>query len=297
LERSITILSGLTPEELAALAEAGIVSGDDLSFITFIDIGEILGEASVVKRRKLSMIANYLARGQTLSDATMMPTIVDYLNTLIAASHPHPVPAPLPPQVPQPVPPLSQDPNRGAPKLYPNSIEKFSGSPMDFEDWEKKTRALLGQTAYDTFMTDPPPEGDLVAGKRNRELFNMFMTAIMDGSGLHIINGITDQDGHVAWNAITEWYGLASTSRTIIDHYRNKLESLRLDGSTEASAYVNTFIICSQKLEDKSEGYTSLTKRQKFLDQITDEEYDVSKQWLAGDETKTFHDCVKKIRS
>jgi hypothetical protein len=62
MERSITILSGLAPEELAALAEAGIVSGDDLSFITFTDIGEILGEASVVKRRKLSMIANYLAR-------------------------------------------------------------------------------------------------------------------------------------------------------------------------------------------------------------------------------------------
>jgi hypothetical protein len=98
-------------------------------------------------------------------------------------------------------------------------------------------------------------------------------------------------------DAIRDWYNLASTSRVIIDHYRNKLETLGLDKGTEASTYyVNDFIICCQKLEEKNEGYTLSTKRQKFLDQITDEEYDVAKQWLTG-ENITFDECVLKIRA
>jgi hypothetical protein len=72
---------------------------------------------------------------------------------------------------------------------------------------------------------------------------------------------------------------------------------LKLDASAEASQYVNDFIICCQKLEDKNEGYTAETKRQKFLDQIVDEDYDVAKQQLAGDQTKTFHDCVLRVRT
>jgi cysteinyl-tRNA synthetase len=79
--------------------------------------------------------------------------------------------------------------------------------------------------------------------------------------------------------------------------YRNKLETLRLDEGTKASTYVNDFIICCQKLEEKNKGYTLSTKRQTFFDQITDEEYDVAKQWLTGDENKTFDNCVVKIRA
>jgi hypothetical protein len=126
-----------------------------------------------------------------------MPTVANHLNTVaVAAAAPNLLP-PLPPG-PSPF----QDPNRGAPKLYTNAIHNFSGSPMDFEAREKKTRALLGQTSYEGLMTTPPAAGDPVSQKRNRELYHMFMTAIMDGSGLHIINGIAEPDGHAAWTAL-----------------------------------------------------------------------------------------------
>jgi hypothetical protein len=72
---------------------------------------------------------------------------------------------------------------------------------------------------------------------------------------MHLLDASPDDDGHAAWQAIIAWHGSAATSRFIIDHYRNKLESLRLNGSTEASAFVNDFIVCSQKLETKNEGY------------------------------------------
>ena len=47
-------------------------------------------------------------------------------------------------------------------------------------------------------------------------------------------------------------------------------------------------------MEAKSEGYTAETKRQKFLDQIVDKDYYVSKQ-LLGDATTTFDQCVQRI--
>ena len=146
MERNILLLSGLTPEESAALALQGIVSGDDLSIITHEDLKEILPEATVVKRRKLCAIGDFLAQGQAILDGTSMPDIVRYLNTpaaAIVAAQPAPPrqDIPIPPGLPPRPPP---DPDRGALKLYVNSIEKFSGFPIDYEDWAKKTRALLG---------------------------------------------------------------------------------------------------------------------------------------------------------
>jgi hypothetical protein len=93
------------------------------------------------------------------------------------------------------------------------------------------------------------------------------------------------------------WYGKAEVSRTLIDHYRNQLNELRLSNMVKANEYINTFILCSRKLEDKHEGYTEATKRTKFLDQIEDEDYDVCVQNLCGDTNKTFDECVQCILS
>ena len=198
--------------------------------------------------------------GQMIDEATTMPSIISYLNAPVAPVMNNPLP---PPYVPPPPDPRT----RGALRLSVNSINKFLGSPpIDYEDWELKTRATLGQTTYMTFLTTAPVAGDQAQAARNRELYNMFVTALHQGSGMHLLHASPTYDGHAAWQEIMTWYGSTATSRFIIDHYRNKLESLRLDSSTEASTYVNDFIICSHKLEAKSEGYTAKTKPQKFLD-------------------------------
>jgi hypothetical protein len=199
MERAITVLSGLTPDEIVTLASEGVNNGEDLSAVTFADISAILETASVVKRRKLSHIGNYLAQGHLINDATTMPLIINHLSTPVAPIANNAAQAALPP-IPPP------DPTRGALRLYVNSIEKYSGSPIDFEGWELKTRVTLGQTAYATFLTNSPVAGDVLQEARNKELYNMFVTALMHGSGMHILNGVPDQDGHAAWSAITAWY-------------------------------------------------------------------------------------------
>jgi hypothetical protein len=104
-------------------------------------------------------------------------------------------------------------------------------------------------------------------------------------------------DGHAAFSSIKEWYGSAATIQSIIDHYRKKMEGLKLDPNTTASEYINVFQICCQKLEAKNkQGYTTDTKRQRFLDQMLDDDYDVVKQNLQDNSVMAFNDCVKRIR-
>jgi hypothetical protein len=128
--------------------------------------------------------------------------------------------------------------------------------------------------------------------RRNKELFHMLLMAFMHGSGM---TSVAD-DGHAAFNSIKEWYGLAATSRSIINHYQKKLEGLNLGANTTASEYVNVFQICCQKLEAKNKGYMTDTKRRRFLDQILDNDYNVDKQNLQGNSDLAFEDCVRRIQ-
>jgi hypothetical protein len=100
-------------------------------------------------------------------------------------------------------------------------------------------RATIGQAAYARFLLTPPTPGDALEETRNSKLYNMFTTALMDRSGMHILTGVINQDGHGAWTTINAWYRLAATNRTIIGHYQNKLELLRINKTSEASMYVN----------------------------------------------------------
>ena len=90
---------------------------------------------------------------------------------------------------------------------------------------------------------------------------------------------------------------MAEVSWAIIEHHHDELNKLQLDENTNANKYINRFIICSNKLEDKAEGDSLDTKRSKFLDQIINDDYDVVVQQLWGNTMAIFDDCVKRIHS
>ena len=71
----------------------------------------------------------------------------------------------------------------------------------------------------------------------------MLTNSLMKGSGMHIINSMNDERGHQEIQDIKTWYGSAATIRTIIDHYRSRLEGLRLTEETTASSYINEFLV------------------------------------------------------
>jgi hypothetical protein len=286
MEPSIVTLAGLTTGDVSTLSAADVTSSQDIMILNLDDLVLILPNATVLLRRKLSRIASYLANGHSVTGTTTMQTVMAGLSSGPAANQPPAAPPT----------PYIADPSARAPKLYVDGLAVYDGTPIKWEDWEVGTIATLGQTVYSSLLTTPPTAGDAVAEARNRELYNMIVKATYLGSALHIVKSCPIDDGHSVITALKNWYGSADTSRTMIEHYRQKMESLSLDEGTVATVYINDFIICCQKLEDKNEGDTAETKRHKFLEKIVDEDYDVVCQQLKGDDTKTFEQCVNRIR-
>jgi hypothetical protein len=202
----------------------------------------------------------------------------------------------VPPQAAVAQVPAVPDVTRGAPKVYVNPLEVYSGEPLDWEVWERSTRATIGQTNYSSFLTAPPTAGDLVEEHRNHEFYNMLLKATQEGSAAHILRGIANQNGHAAWNALHAWYGTAEMSRVLVEKTRTLMNALVLDEKISASTYINNFIKYCQTLDGKGEGYTDRTKIEKFLQQITDPDYDVAVQILSGNAAVTFDKCVRAIR-
>jgi hypothetical protein len=260
--------------------------------LTFEDIGQILPNASVLVRRKISNLARYLSGGNEITGATTMQEIMLGLSEMerpvVNVPPVQPVAVAQVPAVP--------DVARGAPKVYVNPLEAYSGEPLDWEVWERSTRATIGQTNYSSFLTAPPTAGNVVEEHRNYEFYNMLLKATQEGAAAHILRGIANQDGHAAWNALHAWYGTAEMSRALVENTRTLIDALFLDEKSSASTYINNFIKYCQTLEGKGEGYTDRTKIEKFLQQITDLDYDVAVQILSGNPTATFDDCVRTIR-
>jgi hypothetical protein len=278
-------LAGVTRDQMTLLVNAGVLNDVDLGTLTQSDFDTLLPEASIVTRRRLFSIGQFVTSGEVLDAETSM---LDILTKLKNASSPTSTAAPAAA--------FFQDPSRGAPKMYVDGLTDFGGAPIKWEDWSIGTGATLGQTVYSDLLSSAPAEGNVLAKTRDRELYFMFKKALYQGAAYHIVKRTsTTESGHQVWRDLHEWFGSAEVSRTVIDHYRNRLNTLKLTQTSEANDYINEYILCSSKLEAKSEGYTVETKLTKFLDGIEDDDYDVAVQNLRSDSTKTFHDAILRI--
>ena len=185
---------------------------DDLRYIKYANIQSLLVRSTTVTWRKIERVALFINGGETVRTITTMADITANLrtgsvpsltsSTSTASTH-------------------TVDPSRGAPKLHVNALKEFDGQPINYEDWERGFKATLGQTAYATLITTPPMTGDTIMETRDKDLFFMLTNSLMKGSGMHIINAMNDESGHQAIQDIKTWYGSATTSRTIINHYRS----------------------------------------------------------------------------
>ena len=220
-------LAGLSPEQVTLLSGSGILNDVDLGTLSQSDFDEILPTATLVTRRRLFSIGQYVTSGETLTSATSMLEILTKINnkntspTTVTAAH----------QVP-----FFQDPSRGAPKMYVDGLSDFGGAPIKWEDWHIGTGATLGQTVYSQLLSTAPVETDVLQKTRDRELYFMFKKALYQGSAYHIVEHTASREsGHQVWRDLNEWYGSAEVSRTVIDYYRNKLNSLKLTQTSEAN--------------------------------------------------------------
>jgi hypothetical protein len=79
MEPSTILLSGLSAEDVTTLTENGVMNSMDLMSLTYDDVCAILPEGNVLKKRKLSNIAKYLASGHIIDANTEMLDILRHL--------------------------------------------------------------------------------------------------------------------------------------------------------------------------------------------------------------------------
>jgi hypothetical protein len=290
MDPPIIQLTGLSAAEVALLTAAGTTNAEELTGLTHDDIREILPQTSVGTRRKLSQVAEYLSSGKTIADIVAnSPTMLEIHRYLSDRANPAPIQLP-------PHPPAEQDPARGAPRMSINGLEEFSGVANEWLDWHMGAIATVGQSAYAEFLDNPPDPDNEAKKIRNKEFFNMLAKATNGGAASHLVQKHLN-DGYAALKELCSWYDGAAVSRQIIDHFRTKLNALQLDENITATAYINNFIIYNDKLEAKNEGVSAESKRETFIDKITDEDYDTTVQIIRTSPALTFDECVLMIRT
>ncbi|GKY93620.1 hypothetical protein MPSEU_000329400 [Mayamaea pseudoterrestris] len=287
MEQVVRARAGLTDEQVAALAAAGVNNANDLSSLTFEDIREILpAPTGILIVRRLASISKFVARGQALTPLTTMAMINSYNDLQERA----------PPAAAPPAAAAAADPSRSALKLSVNPMDEFSGLHSDWEVWYIETEATLRQTTFSGLLDQGPPEGNAALQVRNKEFYAMLIRAVHTGFAQHLVTKIKEQDGHAAWEALKEWYGSGETSSTLIDHHRNKLKNAVCDEDHSASEYINTFILSTDKLSELGEAMTDHTKKADFLAGITDPDYEIDIRNLKARANTTFNDIVHAIR-
>ena len=283
IEQRIARLCSLTGEEVQKLKDIGITTEEDLGFAKFVDFPS--EDVGLIKRRKLEVITLYLARGNALTSTSTLTQVQAIVNAppVAAAGTTSTSHAP--------------DPNRGAPKVYTDSITTFSGEVVDYEEWARKAGATIKQTAYKDFLTRGATPGDRVEEARTKELYNMLLSSVSDGHALNTIEKVRDDNsglecGYLAWKALQDWYLDPAQKDSMIHHWEQKLKSITLDKDTSATEYINSFEMYVRKLVGLGESWSDDKKIREFKLNVTDPDYDTESRVHNG----SFADLVKVIR-
>jgi hypothetical protein len=117
MDQNIVTLAGLTAGQVTTLTSGGITSSEDLMILENEDIVLLLPAASVLVRRRLSNMAEYLAAGSEIDSTTTIRDI------MISVSRPNR-------RTGSTTTPITDNTARGAPKLYVDGLETFDGTPI-----------------------------------------------------------------------------------------------------------------------------------------------------------------------
>ena len=282
VDNVIKSITGLNQVESDALQDHGILSQDDLNYVEFEDLPDVI---TIVKRRKLSLLGKYLTLGgpaltvntnmrEVLKFTVEKSTMTGITGSTLAESL------------------------GGGPKVQTNPLKTFSGDPIDYEDWVNESLATLRQTVYKPFMDRTADVNKPNEVARNAELYNIILSAVLKGHACNIVEKLKDdpnigESGFEAWKALKEWYMDPSQKTTMIEYYSNKLDSLELDRDTTATEFVNKFDSYVRKLEKlENAAWSDEKKVREFKKRVTDEDYDTEKRV----HNSNFDDLVKTFR-
>ena len=180
-------------------------------------------------------------------------------------------------------------------KLQAQQVTNFNGNPLSWRSWKKKTRAAIGTAGMLGILDD-----DNYAERNkvdNETIFHILQVATADGSAAHLVDTFESKtDGHAAYNELVTWYEGDQLTTETGEDVRSKLEKLRLDTKTSASEYINNFQLYTKQLHELGESYTSSKTVYIFLDQITNPDYETTKELCIENKYKVT-ECMNRIRA
>lgn len=281
LDQRVKRIAALSDAEVTLLTNEGIMTEDDLKVLQFADLPAAI---PVVKRRKLNIIGQYLSCGYIMNGVIDIHSIQTRIT-------------------PAPVGNANAggaqavDTNRGAPKIHTNPLPEFSGDAVDYEEWERKSGAIIKQSIYKHFVSQAATAGNAVEEARSMELYNMILSCVGGGHALNTIEKVKDDNnglecGYLALKSMKDWYLDPTQKDAMISHWETKLNSINLDQDTSCTEYINNFEMFVRKLTKLGETWTDDKMVREFKQRVDDPDYDTEIRIHTGD----FAALIKNVR-
>ena len=180
-------------------------------------------------------------------------------------------------------------------KLQAQQVTSFNGNALNWRSLKKKTRAAIGTAGLLNILDD-----EAYAKKNpidNETVFHILQVATSDGSASHLVDQHEDEkDGHKAYVALVSWYEGDELTTETAEDIRSKFDKLTLSTRTLASEYINLFQQYNKQLTDLGEEYTKSKTVNMFLTQITDPDYEATKE-LCIENRLPLNECIERIRA
>lgn len=180
-------------------------------------------------------------------------------------------------------------------KLQAQQVTAFNGNAINWRSWKKKTRAAIGTAGLLSTL-----DSESYARRNpidNETVFHILQVATSDGSASHLVDKFEDdKDGYGAYMALVTWYEGDELTTETAEDIRSKLDRLTLSTRTTASEYINLFQQYNKQLLDLGEEYTKSKTVNMFLVQITDPDYEGTKE-LCIENRLPLTECIERIRS
>ena len=180
-------------------------------------------------------------------------------------------------------------------KLQAQHVSPFDGVAIKWRSWKKRTRAAIGTAGMlEILDSSNSARKNLID---NETVFHLLQVATADGSAAHLVDAHeSTKDGNAAYVSLVNWYEGDDLTTETAEDVRSKLDKLNLNTKTSASEYINMFQLLTKQLEELGESYTQSKTVQIFLSQISDPDFDNTKE-LCVENRHKISECIERIRA
>ena len=158
----------------------------------------------------------------------------------------------------------------------------------------------MGELLEDSYtVPEEGEEGFKVFTQKNSLLHSALTMSTADSSAaLKVEKFRLTVGGRGAWMALRDWYEGQGSNESVAKRAMKILHSSKLTSATPngADGYIQIFEQALQDLEETKHYYDPTMKKIMFLDNIQDEAYKIIVEMLKLNSSKTYDNCIIKIR-